>query len=1172
MKKGTLLNLILKRCEDIGRDGGVSIDDVLVETLKFLAEYEPSAAKKYGLGKSGAADANAVGERLKQFNIDFKITAENMTAAVTVKPSCIFLGQLLYKNVNDICEATCGDGEVTLDKFIEYALSHPSFPVKRFIFGEEDEEVVADAAAEIDDEDEEDEEETEPTEEQAKLEEARKRAIRELLADLGEDDSDEEEEEEEDEDEEDEEEEDNSARLAKIAKKSKEIHEYLASTVYGQDVAVNTFVSGYFQAELTCLTDKARIRPRATFLFAGPPGVGKTFLSEQVAKALKLPFRRFDMSEYSDKEANLEFCGSDKVYKNSKAGNVTSFVAEHPDAILLFDEVEKAHLNVIHLFLQILDAGRLRDNYTDEEVSFKDTIIIFTTNAGKSMYEDDSLNLSTVSRKAVLRALSQDVNPVTNAPMFPAAICSRFAYGNVVMFNRMSANYLLQIAEHELNRQTEGIESGTGIKITLDPLLPYAIIYAEGGVADARTVKGKSGAYIFGELYELFRLMQSQKLGLDVGAIKKINIKVELPDDEKIASLFIDKTRPHVLIFADDKVAKKAVKGLGDVVTHVVSTVGQAEEVLREEEISLILCDVTTGADGGKLNVLNVEDVESEGRKFMYYAAERVSVPLYVLEKADGEISDEEFTSLAAIGATGIISLGGKKKIADEVKRACSVAYQQKNLINLARANKVVTHKTLQRVNADGTEVEIALFDFKLATALDAGDTDGVLDKISKPNVKFDDVIGAKDAKEELSYFIDYLKNASKFIKRGVRAPKGILLYGPPGTGKTLLAKAMAGESDVTFIRAEGNQFLKKFVGEGAESVHALFKTARKYAPSILFIDEIDAIAKGRGDNTSHSDDVLTSFLTEMDGFNTDTDRPVFVLAATNYDIEQGTSRSLDPALLRRFDRKIYVDLPGKDERIQFLKGKLAKIAHNRVSAEQVENIAARSTGASLADLDSVLELALRNVIKSKELELSDVILEEAFETFNGGDAKKWNDGELMRTARHEAGHALMCYLSGETPSYLTIVARGSHGGYMQHADNEGKGTYTKKELLDRVRTALGGRGAEVVYYGEEDGVSTGASGDLRQATAIVENMICSYGMDEKVGLSSIDLKNIATTPHYSQIMERINDTLAEEFAFVKRTLSEHRAAIDALVAALMDKNALKSNEIEEILKSNVKK
>lgn len=1170
MEKSTLLLKIIAKSKSFGADGKeiikdgeyiVCLDKLFIETLNLVAEY----AEK---GEAPDCDTDEARQEIQKtrtifdgYNINYKATADRIAEYIRKNPTAYAVGELQYRNLISMMDIFSGIdggfGTLTLDRFIAESLQCPTDPIRNYVIG-----VDESAPAEDDDDDEREDALAEEIDEEIEQEEKKKKegADSDLFTDLfGLDDDDEDEEEE------------LLPTLADVAKKSRDVHRYLSSKVYGQDVAVNTFVSGYFQAELTALTDKQRTRPRATFLFAGPPGVGKTYLSEQVAKALGLPFKRFDMSEYSDKEANIEFCGSDKVYKNAKEGNVTGFVAENPKAILLFDEVEKAHLNVIHLFLQILDAGRLRDNYTDEEVSFKDTIVILTTNAGKQLYEDESINLATVSRKSTLKALAQDINPVTGAPSFPAAICSRFAYGNVVMFNRMSANYLLQIADGELSGQVKGIREGTGIDVTCDPLLPYAIIYAEGGVADARTVKGKSGAFIFRELYELFRLMQSEKKNYAVDKIKKVDIKVELPKDPQIVSLFKSSAKSNILVFAAPKVASKCKKSVKDASVYVADSIDAAREILDNQDISLILCDVTCRPKNAARKVLNIEDVESEGRDFMYYAVERGRIPVYVLQPNEGDISEEEFASLASVGALGLISLNGGKDINEAVNEKCRVAYQQKNLAALARANKVLTHKTLQTVSKDGTKAVIALFDFRLTTALDAGDTKGMVDGVSKPDVKFDDVIGAKDAKEELTYFIDFLKNSAKFIKRGVRPPKGILLYGPPGTGKTLLAKAMAGESDVTFIRAEGNQFLKKYVGEGSESVHKLFTTARKYAPSILFIDEIDAIGKGRGDNSSHSDDVLTSFLTEMDGFNTDLDRPVFVLAATNYDIEQGTTRSLDPALLRRFDRKIFVDLPNKEERIQFIRKKLAKVRDNKISDDEVENIAVRSTGTSLADLDSVFELAIRNVIKSDGFVLSDEVLEEAFETFNCGDAKKWNESELMRTARHEAGHALICYLGGEVPSYLTIVARGSHGGYMQHADNEGKGTYTKKELLSRVRTALGGRAAEVVYYGDEDGVSTGASGDLHTATAIIENMICSYGMDETVGLGSVDLRSISSAPHYAKIVARVNELLAREFNTVKCAIEQHREAIDELVKVLLEKNALKSNEIEEILKKTVK-
>ena len=427
---------------------------------------------------------------------------------------------------------------------------------------------------------------------------------------------------------------------------------------------------------------------------------------------------------------------------------------------------------------------------------------------------------------------------------------------------------------------------------------------------------------------------------------------------------------------------------------------------------------------------------------------------------------------------------------------------------------------------------------------------------------------GAEDAKKELRYFVEYLKNPKRYLGTGVGAPKGVLLYGPPGTGKTMLAKAMACESDVTFIAAEGNEFLNKYVGEGKERVHELFNTARKYAPAIIFVDEIDAIAKERkgGEHAmANGEDVLTAFLTNMDGFKVDPSKPVFVLAATNFDVTPGGGKSLDPALMRRFDRTIFIDLPDKEERLRYIRMKLASNPAFEVSENEIENLAIRSTGMSLAELESVFEFALRSAIREGNLKVTDAVLEEAFETYNSGEEKKWDESELIRVARHEAGHTFLCWKSGEVPSYVTIVARGNHGGYMQHGDKEQKHMSTKDDLLARIRTSLGGRAAEIVYYGEQDGLATGASGDLQNATAVAQRIICSYGMDERFGLAVVDSKAANMGELSSDVRSAVNQILADEMEKAIAQIRENTAAIDALVDRLMTKNHMTGTEIDEI-------
>lgn len=964
-------------------------------------------------------------------------------------------------------------------------------------------------------------------------------------------------------------------KLFEIVKTTRDIQSTLLSSVFGQDQAINAFVSGYFQSQLMSYSRKKTKKPQATFLFAGPPGVGKTFLAEKAAEALGLPYRRFDMSEYSDKEANIEFCGSDKVYKNGKAGNVTEFVANNPRCVLLFDEIEKAHLNIIYLFLQLLDAGRLRDNYTDEEVSFTNAVIIFTTNVGKSLYEDPQIaNLAAVPRKKVLQALASETNPLTNAPLFPSAICSRFASGNVVMFNRLEANNLLTIVRNELQNNVQGFEDATGIRISVDDRVSGAIMFSEGGKADARTVKGRANAFFHEELYELFRLLSADR-GIDaIARLKDIHIEVPTVGlDGEIGTMFNAPAIPDVLVFADGNMATECTEKLaGRATCYVADRIEAAKEILFNHDITVVLCDVNCHVKDDHIKVLNAEDVSSEGQDFLHYVLEKYFVPTFLIRAREEDISREEFLSFAKLGVRDVLTVKSNgDTFADGVMDKCDVAYRQTSMLKLARENKVMSYKTAQSVSDDGSTAYIYLFNFTLGLVTDTDDAKSVIDASSRPNLHFADVIGAEDAKQELGYFVEYMKDPIKYMRQGVRSPKGVLLYGPPGTGKTLLAKAMAGESGVTFLKAEGNEFLKRYVGEGAEAVHALFNAARKYAPAIVFIDEIDAIGKSRNGsgNGDNSGDVLTAFLTEMDGFNTDTTRPVFVLAATNYGVDDTRGRSLDPALLRRFDRRIYVDLPNKDERKRYLEMKLAGNASVCLSEDQIDNIALRSTGMSLAELESVYEMALRNAIRSQSGVVGDREFEDAFETFSNGEKKEWNPESLKRTARHESGHALVCWLTGEKPTYLTIVARGDHGGYMQHANSEDKGTYTKAELFDKIRTSLAGRAAEIVYYGTEDGLSTGASGDLYSATSVAEQMVCRYGMDETVGMSYVDLDS-AGPAESEAVRSEVNAILREELDEAIRIIRENTAAIDAMVGALLEKNHLKEKEIDAIFTHTV--
>lgn len=954
--------------------------------------------------------------------------------------------------------------------------------------------------------------------------------------------------------------------ISKLVDKVKTLQSELLDTVYGQDNAVNVFTTGYFQAELLSMTDIDRKKPRATYLFAGPPGVGKTFLAEVAAEKLSLPFMRFDMSEYADKEANLEFCGSDKVYKNAKSGNVTGFVSEHPKCILLFDEVEKAHLCVIHLFLQMLDAGRLRDNYTDEEVSFKDAIIIFTTNAGKQLYESESDgDFSSLSRKVVLKALRNDINPLSGSSYFPAALCSRFASGNVIMFNHIMAHDLRHIAKKEILRSASNFSKNAGVSVDIDEKVYTALLFSEGGNADARMIKSRAESFFNGEIYELLRLVASDKVQTSISDLTKIEFVTEIDESSEAYNLFFGEEKLTALVFGSDKTVRNCKKVCKDVEIISAKTVDEAKNIISHKDICVILIDLSYGKRGS-VKYLNIEDQESvSADMFDYLTKLGQSLPVYVLETSTYSLTEEEKMSLFKEGARDVVRLDDK--IGNALKQICVNVYQQQNMNLLAKTNKVVSFTTAQTVSKNGKKATIKLIDFDMAAAVDAEDSCGFITKNNKPDVDFDDIIGAQDAKSELKYFAEYLRSPKKFAAAGVKMPKGALLYGPPGTGKTMLAKALAAQSGVTFIYTEGNKFLKKYVGEGPEKVHDLFRSARKYAPTIVFIDEIDAIAKERhGDErVAAGEETLTALLAEMDGFNVDSTKPVFVLAATNFDVAPGSPRSLDQALVRRFDRRIYVDLPTDEERKQFMLRKCAKNAMFDIGEQDIDNLAVRTVGMSLSDLDSIFEFALRQALRAELNKVKADILDEAFETYVNGEKKNWSEAEVERVARHEAGHAFLCWQSGETPSYLTIVARSDHGGYMQHDSTEKKTIYTKDELLSRIRVALGGRAAEIVCYGECGGVSTGASGDLVSATAIAERIVCSYGMVDECGLAVSDPRTLRSGDVAKEVRKAVNKLLSEQMSQAIEKIRANKDMLDVLSNELMQKSHLSANEISEL-------
>ena len=441
-----------------------------------------------------------------------------------------------------------------------------------------------------------------------------------------------------------------------------------------------------------------------------------------------------------------------------------------------------------------------------------------------------------------------------------------------------------------------------------------------------------------------------------------------------------------------------------------------------------------------------------------------------------------------------------------------------------------------------------------------------------KPDVKFDDVAGVDGAKEELREVVDFLKNPEKYTKAGARVPKGVLLLGRPGTGKTLLAKAVAGESGASFFSISGSEFVEMFVGVGASRVRDLFEKAKESSPSIIFIDEIDAIGRRRsvGKNSGSNDEreqTLNQLLVEMDGFETDT--KVIVLAATNRE------DVLDPALLRagRFDRRVTVDAPDLQGRIAILKvhSRNKKLA-NDVRLEDIAKITPGFVGADLANLlNEAAILAARRA--SDTIKMTD--LDEAVDKIGMGLGQK---GKIIKPeekkllAYHEAGHAIMTELTpGADPVHkVTIIPRGDAGGFMMPLPEE-KLVTTSKQMLAEIKVLFGGRAAEEIGL---DDVSTGAYSDIKRATKVARVYVESVGMSKKLGPinfeNSDDEYSFAPNKSDETVREidlEIRKILTEEYFNTLNTLQDNWSKLEEVVALLLKKETITGDEVRRIIK-----
>ena len=441
--------------------------------------------------------------------------------------------------------------------------------------------------------------------------------------------------------------------------------------------------------------------------------------------------------------------------------------------------------------------------------------------------------------------------------------------------------------------------------------------------------------------------------------------------------------------------------------------------------------------------------------------------------------------------------------------------------------------------------------------------------------VTFADVAGVEEEKEELTEIVEFLKNPKKYTDLGARIPKGVLLVGPPGTGKTLLAKAVAGEADAPFFSISGSDFVEMFVGVGASRVRDLFEQAKKNQPSIIFIDEIDAVGRHRGAGLGGGHDereqTLNQLLVEMDGFGVN--EGTIVLAATN------RADILDPALMRpgRFDRQVYVGYPDQKARLAILKVH----AKNKPLGKDVDlSVIAKTTyGFTGADLENLLNEAALLAARENNREISQHDLDDAMLKVVMGPEKKskeMQEKDKKQTAYHEAGHAVAakCLPTQDKVHQVSIIPRGRAGGFTMSLPDHDKTYISKQEMFEDIVMAMGGRVAEEMIFGE---INTGASSDIQHATKIATDMVTKYGMSEKLGSRSFGSneeifigRDYGHAQNYSDataalIDEEVDALIEKGYKKCQEIITEHKDKLEAVAKALIEKEVLTGEEFLEV-------
>lgn len=925
---------------------------------------------------------------------------------------------------------------------------------------------------------------------------------------------------------------------------SQSIKQALNAKVIGQERAIQSLCEGYLTSNI-----HSQQGPRAIYTFAGPSGVGKTYLASQLLSELNryeksgYVFSVFNMEHYTDQKDSGKLFGSGVQYVDASLGMLTQTVRAQPRQILLFDEIEKANNSVIQSLLTMIDSGVVRDQTSQEEVDFSQCIVIFTTNLGQDLLVNNPQN-QTLSIFDILLSSS---NPTSKSKLSPEFV-NRLAKGYPIIFSPLKVNHLLRLAEQELIKSVDDNSVLTYQWPTDFAGFMLKTMSPDVSVRRLKSVFSKLKSEILSRSTPFFSAEQTQ-----------VSFKVELERNEP---QLIDKPLKILLLDDDSMVYQQINNTAFSTDVALCKSRESINSAIEKQLPDALLIDLDTVENGQcQLNQFLTDEL-----------AERVKLPIFTYRIIESAQHDDSVSAAHDIREHFSIELNHfAEAFSRMIERVNYYLQVERDLSRMIRRRESLQYQCSISKSEFGFDVgygQMLVKQIVHSEDLRGGD----LFKMALPEVVLDDVIGLERAKKRLTDVVTWLKTPDKLEHLGVKIPSGFLFAGPSGTGKTLLAKAIAGESGLPFFAVTSAELSASHSGGTTDNIKKLFAAAKKYAPAIVFIDEIDAIASHRSQGTQGADKdrnlTVNALLTEMDGFNSHGEA-IFVMAATNH------PQLLDSAILRpgRFDETIYCDLPNAKAREAFF---VQFARRYQVEFTQIElaDLVASARGMSAAQIDQIFRETIYQSVGDAQLLSVEMIKQTMIRVSYGSPNEQivLSEQEKQRTAYHEAAHLLVSKLlfPKQAIDFVTIEPRDQSLGFVATRAEEEYESLSSKRVKYRLEVLLAGRVAEKLFTGSDKEISTGASNDISKATKLAMHAIYEGGLDPDIGPVNVGMLTKFEESDLLKIAQNsVRNWIVEAEMSVEQRLESHRSILNKIAQTLIQKESLLGEEIEQLFGFN---